>query len=167
MEPKPLGGQVLADDRHAQVRAVPAAAGGREGVTEMPRSISPPHDLAQQRLPLRIGQAATLPVGTRVLAAMVEESDVVVLLLQRADLPLDELVQLAEVVGQVRRDLEVDALSLRRPGVGELAQALEVHAGGDIAHRAADKILDLPAVPVTRLSRGARARPSRRAARSA
>jgi hypothetical protein len=56
---------------------------------------------------LRAGQPATFPVGAGVLATVVEEADVVVLLLQRAYLPLDELIQLAQVGDQVARDLKV------------------------------------------------------------
>src|SRR5262249_39467983 len=70
----------------------------------------PAHRLAQQRLPFLAGQPAAVPVRAGILAPVVEEPDVVVLALQRADLPLDELVQLAEVGGQVRRDIEVHDL---------------------------------------------------------
>ncbi|TAJ82205.1 MAG: hypothetical protein EPO50_28355 [Reyranella sp.] len=45
--------------------------------------------------------AVIVPVGARMLAAMVEEADIVVLALQRPDLALDEFVEL----GQVRRDI--------------------------------------------------------------
>src|SRR5690606_15728945 len=51
-----------------------------------------------------------------VLAAVVEEADVVVLLLERPDLRLDEGVELVERAGQRGGDLEVQAAPPKRPG---------------------------------------------------
>ena len=81
-----LAGQVLADDRHAEVGAVPAAVLRRERVPVVPGRVGPAPGLAQQRLPLAVRQSAAVPVGPGVLAAVVKEPDVVVLLLQRPDL---------------------------------------------------------------------------------
>jgi len=58
----------------------------------VPGGVRPPARLGQQFLPLPVRQAAPVPVGAGVLAPVVEEPDVVVLLLQRADLLLDEVV---------------------------------------------------------------------------
>ena len=88
-----LAGQVLADDRHAQVGAVPAAVLPRERVPVVPGCVGPAPGLGEQRLPLAAGQPAAIPVGPGVLPAVVEEPDVVVLLLERPDLGLDELVE--------------------------------------------------------------------------
>ena len=99
--PRPLRGEVLADDGHAEVRAVLAAVLLRERVAVVAGGVGPAAGLAQQRLPLLVRQAAALPVGAGVLAAVVEEADVVVLLLERLDLALDEVVELVEVVGQI------------------------------------------------------------------
>ena len=79
-----LGRQVLADHRHAEVRAVPAAALHREGVAVVAGGVGPAARLGEQRLPLAAGQAAAVPVGAGVLAAVVEEADVVVLLARAA-----------------------------------------------------------------------------------
>ena len=102
-----MRGEVLADDRHAEVGAVLAAVLLRERVAVVAGGVGAAPRLAQQRLPLLVRQAAALPVGARVLAAVVEEADVVVLLLERLDLALDELVELVEVVGEILRDVEV------------------------------------------------------------
>ena len=97
--PRPLRGEVLADDRHAEVGALLAAVLLRERVAVVPGLVG---DAAAPRrsscLPLLVRQPAALPVGARVLAAVVEEADVVVLLLERLDLALDEVVELGEVV---------------------------------------------------------------------
>src|SRR5690348_150569 len=115
-----LAGQVLTDDGHAQVGAVPAAVLLREGVAVVAGRVGPPPGLGQQRLPLAAGQAAAVPVGPGVLAAVVEEPDVVVLLLERADLLGDELVELGQVSLQVLGQGEVHSRLLIRvwPGGG-------------------------------------------------
>jgi len=99
VQAKSLARQVLANHRHAQVRAVPAPVFGGKGVPVMPGSIRPAHRLGQQCLPFPAGQAAAVPVRAGIFAPMVEETDVVVLLLQRADLEFDELIQFREVRG--------------------------------------------------------------------
>ena len=95
-QPEALGGEVLADDRHLEVGGVAAAELGRQGEAEPAGGVGPAPHLAQQRLPLRAGDAAVLEVGARPLAPMVEEPLVVVLGLQRRDLALDEVVDLVE-----------------------------------------------------------------------
>src|SRR5215472_4930871 len=107
-----LAGQVLADHRHAQVGAVPAAAGLGERVPEVPGRVGPAPGLGEQRLPLAGGQAAAVPVGPGVFPAVVEEPDVVVLELERPDLALDELVEFGQVVLQVLGEGEVHRVSL-------------------------------------------------------
>ena len=64
----------------------------------------------QQRLPLRIGQSTALPVGAGILAAVVEEADVVVPVFQGFDRLFDELVEFAQVVGEIFGDVEVHAV---------------------------------------------------------
>ena len=73
--------------------------------------------LAHQVLPLLVRQAADgVEVGAGVLAAVVEEADVVVLLLEGLDLALDELVEvLVQELDQFRRRLKSTA---RRNGAG-------------------------------------------------
>src|SRR5262249_12245405 len=62
---------------------------------------------AQQRLPLLVRQAAAMPVGAGVLAPVIEEAGVVVPLLERLDLALDEAIHVGEEGGEVLGDLEV------------------------------------------------------------
>ena len=110
-----LAGEVLADDGHAEVRAVLAAVLLRERVAVVAGGVGAAPRLARAAAPTRaFGQAAAVPVGARVLAPVVEEADVVVLLLERLDLALDELVELVEVVGQVLGDVEVHGVPFRQ-----------------------------------------------------
>ena len=67
----------------------------------MPGLVGPSTGLCQQRLPRLVRQAVPVPVRARVLTPVVEEADVVVLLLQRADLRLDEGIQLREELLEV------------------------------------------------------------------
>src|SRR5262249_41194064 len=94
-------------DRHAQIRAVLAAELLGQRVAVVTRLVGDPARLEEQRLPLLVRQPAALPVGARVFAPVVEETDVVVLVLERLDLALDELVELDEIRGDVARDVEV------------------------------------------------------------
>ena len=63
--------------------------------------------LAQQRFPFMPRQAAVLEIGARPFAAMIEEADVVVGLLQRLDLARDEAVELVEIGCEVGRQVEI------------------------------------------------------------
>ena len=99
------GGQVLADDGHIQVGSAPAADRLWKAVTQVSCRIGPAHHLPEQRLPLRSGQPAVVPVGAGVLAPVVEVLDV--LGLQRGDLCLDEAVKFAQVVGEFGGQIEV------------------------------------------------------------
>ena len=137
--------QVLADHRHPEVGAVSPAELLREGVAVVPGGVGKPAGLAEQRLPLLVGQAAALPVGAGVLPAVVEEADVVVLLLERTDLPLDEVVELVEVRGKVLGQFEVhggvrsaDPTIVAGP-VG-LAQVLLQHLAARVARQHVDEV---------------------------
>ena len=88
-----LDGQMLADDGHAQVGAFAATVFLGRGVAVVARRVGAPAGFHHERLPFLVGQPAPLPVGAGILAAVVEEADVVVALLQRLDLPLDEVVE--------------------------------------------------------------------------
>jgi hypothetical protein len=111
VEPEPPAGEVLPDHGHAEVGAVLAAVLLRERVPVMAGDVSPPTHLGEQRLPVFVRQAAPVPVRPGVLTPVVEEPLVVVLGLERLDLPLDEVVQLAEVVDEVLREVEVHGVS--------------------------------------------------------
>ena len=102
-----LAREVLSDDRHAEVRAVLAAELLRQRVPVVPGSVGEPPGLAEQLLPLLVREPLVVPIGARILATVIEESDVVVSLLERLDLAFDELVEFYEVVGQVLGNVEV------------------------------------------------------------
>jgi hypothetical protein len=114
--------QVLADDRHAQVRAAVAAGFLGQRIAQVAGLVGAAAHLAQQLFPLGVGLAVILPVGARVLAAMVEETDVVVLVLERLDLLLDEGVERVELGLNVGRNGEIHdrlpcrTVVARRPG---------------------------------------------------
>ena len=101
VQSEPLRREVLADHGHAEVRAVLPAVLLRERVAVVAGRVGPPAGLGEQRLPLLVRQAAAIPVGAGVLAAVVEEADVVVGLLERLDLPLDEVVEDVQVGDEV------------------------------------------------------------------
>jgi len=69
--------------------------------------IGQPPGLAEQLLPLLVREPLVVPIGARILATVIEESDVVVSLLERLDLAFDELIEFYEVVGQVLGNVEV------------------------------------------------------------
>ena len=107
---------MLPDDGHPEVGAVAAAEALRQVPAQEPRLVgllAHPH---QQRFPLGVGQSVALPVGARVLPAVVEEADVVVFLLDGLDDVVDERVQVVEQLSDVRGDGEVHARQpTRRP----------------------------------------------------
>ncbi len=67
----------------------------------MPGLVGADRSFAQQGFPLVAWQAAIVEIGPRPFAAMVEETDVVVLLLQRLDFPGDKIVQFIKIGQQV------------------------------------------------------------------
>ena len=105
-----LGGEVLADHRHPQVRAIFAAVLLGESEAVVAGLVGEVLDVAQQPLPFGSGQPAMLEIRARPFAAMIEEADVVVGLLERADLDVDEGVELPEIFGQAARKVEVHVL---------------------------------------------------------
>ena len=111
--PRPLRREVLADDRHREVRAALPAELLREREAQPAGASARRRISREQLLPLLARHAAVLEVGARVLAAMVEEADVVVLLFERLDLALDEVVELVEEVLDVVRGCRSPCLSLR------------------------------------------------------
>ncbi len=111
MQAEPLAGQVLANDCHAEVRAVLAAILPRERIAVVAGGVRPAAHLGEQGLPLLARQAAPVPVRASVLPPVVEEPLVVVLGLKRLDLPLDEVVEVGEVVDEVLRQVEVHGVS--------------------------------------------------------
>src|SRR5262245_8677223 len=67
--------------------------------------------LGQKLFPFMARLAVIVPVGAGMLAAMVEEADVVVFALERPDLALDELVELAQIGRDLRGDVEVHGVA--------------------------------------------------------
>ena len=107
MQAEPHCGEVLADDRHPQVGTVAAAVLSRQGKAVMAGRIGEVFRALQQRLPFRARQAAAVEVGARPFAPMIEEADIVVGALDRADFCFDEGVELFEIAGQAARQIEV------------------------------------------------------------
>ena len=99
-------GEMLANAGHGQVTAVPAAVFFWQGEAVMTGCIGAAAHFAEQVLPFLARQALVVPIRPRVLAAMVEKADVVVLLLQRPDFRLDEGVEFGEVIRDRLRDFE-------------------------------------------------------------
>src|SRR5260370_25201957 len=79
----------------------------------MARLVGTAAHLGQKRLPFVTRLAVIVPVGAGVLAAMVEEADIVVLALERPDLTLDEGVEFAEMRRDLRGNVEIHGPFLR------------------------------------------------------
>ena len=94
VQAEPLVREMLADDRHGEVGAVLAAQLLGQAEAQMARLVGAAPHLGQQLLPFVARLAVIVPVGAGMLAAMVEEADIVVLALERPDLALDEGVEL-------------------------------------------------------------------------
>ena len=97
VQPQTLGGQVFTNDGHGQVAAVLPAKFCRQGVPVVPRQVGSAPHFSQERLPIVVRQAAGIKISPRKLAAVVKKTDVVVLLLQRLDLALNERVKLGQI----------------------------------------------------------------------
>ena len=61
----------------------------------------------QQRFPFMPRQPAIVEIGARPFAAVIEEADVVVGLLDRLDLARDEAVEFVEIGDQIGRQIEI------------------------------------------------------------
>src|ERR1700755_1519114 len=75
----------------------------------MPRLIGATLHLADQRPPFIAGAAVIVPVGSRVLAAVIEELDIVPF--ERLDLRFDKCIKLSELVGDLLREFEIHGAS--------------------------------------------------------
>src|SRR5438105_14702228 len=102
---------MLADHGHPEIGTILAAVTLGDRKTQMPGIIGEIFDFAEQRFPLMPRQPAIVEIGARPFAAMIEESDVVVGLLDRLDLARDESVELVEVSNQIGRQCEVQGSS--------------------------------------------------------
>ena len=78
VQTEPLAGEVLADHRHPEVRAVLAAVLPWERVPVVAGRVRPAAHLDEQRLPLLVRETAPVPVRPSVLPPVVEEPAVVV-----------------------------------------------------------------------------------------
>src|ERR1700676_2910620 len=78
-------------------------------MAQMPRFIGTALHFADQRAPFVARAPVIFPVGSRVLAAMIEELDIGAL--ERLDLGLDEGVQSGQLAGDLARQFEVHGAS--------------------------------------------------------
>jgi len=115
VQAKSLGGEMLADHRHPEVRAVLAAVALRDRKAQMPGLVREGLRLTQQVFPLMTRQPTLVEIRTRPLPAVIEEANVVVALLQRLDGLLDESIKLGEIRSQVIRQREIQRATPGRP----------------------------------------------------
>ena len=115
VQPEPLVRQVFPDHGHVDVGAVAAAELRRQPVAQPAGRIGAPAHLAEQVLPLPPRDAAVVPVGAGVLAALVEVLHV--LAFQRLDLGLDERVHLGQQARKMFWESEIhcDLLCGQKP----------------------------------------------------
>ena len=161
--------QVLADDRHREVRAAAAAelARAARSASRPARSARRDHLLAAGPPTRARGMPAALEVGARVLAPVVEEARVVALGFQRrASRVCDEGVDLLQQRGHVlghrsltsRLPLCLVCLQVAGLATSSFARTIARSAASSSARRSSNA----PA----RIARRARARPARRARRA-
>ena len=107
VQAKALCRKMLADHRHPEIGAILAAValGNRE--TKMPGRVGEIFHFAQQRFPFMPRQPAIFEIGARPFAAMIEEADVVVGVLDRLDLARDEAIELVEIGDEVGRQCKI------------------------------------------------------------
>ncbi len=98
---------MLADHGHPEVGTVLAAVALRNRKAQVAGGVREVLRLAQQRFPFVTREAAILEIGARPFAAVIEEADVVIGLLQRLDLACDEPVKLVEIGCEVGRQVEI------------------------------------------------------------
>jgi hypothetical protein len=60
--------------------------------------ICTPTHLSEKRFPVLAGQAVSIPIRARMLAAVVKEADVVISRFEGLDLALDEVVQYDKII---------------------------------------------------------------------
>ena len=112
VQPETFRGEMFADHRHAEVGAVFAAVFLRERIAIVAGVVGELAGFREQRFPVLRRQTAAVPVGARVFAAMIEEADVVVRILERLDFLLDEVVEFDEIVGQIFWNVEIHRVFL-------------------------------------------------------
>jgi hypothetical protein len=100
-------GEMFTDHGHPEVGTVLAAIMLRNREAQMAGGVGEILGLAQQRFPFVPRQAAVFEIGARPFAAVVEEADVVIGLLQRLDLARDEAVEFVEIGREVGRQVEI------------------------------------------------------------
>src|SRR6185369_14216350 len=134
VQPEAFGRQMLANDRHCEIASALASEMRRQRKTKVSGSVGAAPHLAEQRFPLGARLAVVVPVGSRVLAAMVEVLDV--LALERLDLAFDEFVELAKLRADVRRNLEVhgDWYNFRTQVGRAASYSATAHPHGSIAN---------------------------------
>ena len=102
---------MFTDHRHPEIGAILATVtlGNRE--TQMAGFVGEILHFAQQRFPLVPRQPAIFEIGARPFAAVIEEADVVIGLLDRLDLARDEPIEFVEIGDQVGRQCKIQVSS--------------------------------------------------------
>ncbi len=103
VQPKPLGGEMLADHRHPEIGAVLAAISLWNRKAQVPGGVGEIFHLSQQGFPFLPRQPASVEIGARPFPTMIEKPDVVVGILDRLDLAGDKAVEFIEIGNEVGR----------------------------------------------------------------
>src|SRR5436189_2703607 len=111
VQSQPFRCQVLADNRHSEVRAIAAAVLAGDTVAQEAGFVRAAAHLSQEVVPLLARHTTVLEVGALVLAAVIEETDVVVPLLQRLDLRLDKVIEVLQQRLDVLWDIKVHGVA--------------------------------------------------------
>ena len=98
VQTEPLARQIFPNARHGKIGAILPPKLLRQRVPEVSGSVCSPAHLPQQCLPIFSWQTLSVPIRPGMLAAMIEETDVVVLCFQRFDFALNEIIEHQQVV---------------------------------------------------------------------
>ena len=102
-----LGGELVADHCHPQVGTILAAIFLWRRKPPVAGLVGADAGLAQQQFPFAPWQPTMFEIGARPFAAVIEETDIVVLLLKRLDLGYDEGVKLDQIGNQIGGQREI------------------------------------------------------------
>src|ERR1700675_3748201 len=98
---------MLADHSHPEIGTLFAAVALGDREAQVPGAVGEIFHPPQQRFPLMPRQSAIVEIGARPFAAVIEEADVVVGLLDRLDLARDEKVEFVEIGDQIGLQIEI------------------------------------------------------------
>ena len=106
VQTQPLVRQMVTDHRHGEIGAIFPAKFRGNGIAIMPCLVGDASHFCKQCPPIGARMPVIIPIGARMFAAVVKETDIVVALLNRFDFAFDKAIKLCEIVGDISRDFK-------------------------------------------------------------